>query len=185
MSYRAIAATRTGMAMAVLVFVSPKKKLYLACHRSRKLVLWSQTLTCMCAWELEHPSRFKVQTRNTCSLSNRANASLVVFPSLVKYPTNLSVISFQDATLASLKLSVPFSRIIVWNILSYFVMYVSVSNLHFPQMKLASQKPPEAVLEGVIFKIFRIWPDRIFLASYGPVLLWLHSYTFPVPLSNS
>ena len=33
-------------------------------------------------------------------------------------------------------------------------MYVSVSNLHFPQKKLASEKPPEAVLEGVIFKIF-------------------------------
>ena len=33
-------------------------------------------------------------------------------------------------------------------------MYVSVSNLHFPQMNLASEKPPEAVLEGVIFKIF-------------------------------
>ena len=40
---------------------------------------------------------------------------------------------------------------IVWNILSYFFMYVSMSNLHFPQMKLASEKPPEAVLEGVIF----------------------------------
>ena len=35
--------------------------------------------------------------------------------------------------------------------LSCFFMYVSVSNLHFPQMKLASEKPPEAVLEGVIF----------------------------------
>ena len=32
-------------------------------------------------------------------------------------------------------------------------MYVSVSNLHFPQMKLASEKLPEAVL-GVIFQIF-------------------------------
>ena len=62
-------------------------------------------------------------------------------------------ISFQDASLASLKFSVAL-RIIVWNILSYFFMYVSVSNLHFPQMKLASEKPPEAILEGVIFKIF-------------------------------
>ena len=34
---------------------------------------------------------------------------------------------------------------IVLNILSYFFMYVSVSNLHFPQMKLASEKSPEAV----------------------------------------
>ena len=33
-------------------------------------------------------------------------------------------------------------------------MCVSVSNLYFPQMKLASEKPPEAVLEGVIFKNF-------------------------------
>ena len=72
-------------------------------------------------------------------------------------------------------------------------MYVSVSNLHFPQMNLASEKPPEAVLEGVIFEIFlgehaprppyimacfarlpsshrEIWPDRFFLASYGPVM---------------
>ena len=53
--------------------------------------------------------RFKVQAQNTCSLSNRewlSTASLVVFPRLVKYPTNLSVISFQDASLASLNLSV-------------------------------------------------------------------------------
>ena len=72
-------------------------------------------------------------------------------------------------------------------------MCVSVSNLHFPQMNLASEKPPEAVLEGVIFKFFlgehatrtpyimacfarhpsslrEIWPDRFFLASYGPEL---------------
>ena len=56
-------------------------------------------------------------------------------------------------------------------------MYVSVSNLHFPQMNLASEKPPEAVLEGVIFKNFpdpldyarhpsfprEIWPHRFFL----------------------
>ena len=33
-------------------------------------------------------------------------------------------------------------------------MCISVSNLYFPQMKLASEKPPEAVLEGVIFKNF-------------------------------
>ena len=69
-------------------------------------------------------------------------------------------------------------------------MCVSVSNLHFPQMNLASEKPPEAVLEGVILKIFlgehaprppyimvcfachpsshrEIWTDRFCLASYG------------------
>ena len=69
-------------------------------------------------------------------------------------------------------------------------MCVSVSNLHFPQMNLASEKPPEAVLEGVIFlgehiprppyimacfarlpsSHREIWPDRFFLASYGPVM---------------
>ena len=72
-------------------------------------------------------------------------------------------------------------------------MCVLVSNLHFPQMNLASEKPPEAVLEGVIFKIFlgehaprphyimvcfahhpssltEVWPDSFFLASYGPDL---------------
>ena len=65
-------------------------------------------------------------------------------------------------------------------------MYVSVSNLHFPQMNLASEKPPEAVLEGVIFNsggaclqtpcfarhpssLREIWPDRFFLASYSPI----------------
>ena len=65
-------------------------------------------------------------------------------------------------------------------------MYVSVSNLHFPQMKLESEKSPEAVLEGGKFSwgsmaswkdilcmpsltsLMEIWPDRIFLASYGP-----------------
>ena len=75
-------------------FLSKKKK-YLARYRSRKLVLRSQTLTCMCARELEQPSRFKVQTRNTCSLLNRANGwvlrVLVIISRLVKYPTNLSI----------------------------------------------------------------------------------------------
>ena len=37
-----------------------------------------------------------------------STASLVVFPRLMKYPTNLSVISFQDASFASIKLSVVF-----------------------------------------------------------------------------
>ena len=77
-----------------------------------------------------------------------STVSLVIFPRLVKYPTNLSVISFQDASLASLKLSVTFFKD---HCLSYFFMHVSVSNLHFPQMKLASEKPPEAVLEGAKF----------------------------------
>ena len=95
------------------------------------------------------------------------------------------------------------SRIIVWNIQSCFFMCVSVSNLHFPQMNLASEKPPEAVLEGVIFKIFlgehaprppyimlcfahhpsslrEIWPDRFFLASYGPAVRLLSASTLMV-----
>ena len=68
-------------------------------------------------------------------------------------------------------------------------MYVSVSNLHFPQMIKASEKPPEAVIEGefslgsmppdppalwralhtIPHPVMEIWPDRFFLASYGPV----------------
>ena len=36
----------------------------------------------------------------------------------------------------------------------YCFMYISVSNLHFPQMKLASEKPPDAIIKGVISKIF-------------------------------
>ena len=76
-------------------------------------------------------------------------------PEVGEVPTNQSIISFQDASLASPKLQSRFSWIIVWNIwgyfcLSYFFIYVSVSNLHFPQMKLVSEKPPEPVL-GVIF----------------------------------
>ena len=105
----------------------------------------------------------------TCSLSNCKWSSLVILSSLVKFPTNLSVISFQNTRSASPKLSVKLlqwlyttsqqltaclnefvsgGKLIVWNILSCFIMYVSVSNLHFPQMKLASEKPPEAVTEG-------------------------------------
>ena len=51
-------------------------------------------------------------------------------------------------------------------------MYVSVSNLHFPVMKLVSEKPPEAVLEGVIF---------IFLGEHAP-RLWcaLHAILHPL-----
>ena len=63
-----------------------------------------------------------------------------------------------------------FSRILVWNILSYFLTYVSVSNLHFSQMKLASEKSPEAVLEGVIF-----------LGEYTP-RLWRALHAIPHPL---
>ena len=47
---------------------------------------------------------------NTCSLSNHEWLSLVVFPRLVKYPTNISVLSFQDASSANPKLSVALFR---------------------------------------------------------------------------
>ena len=43
--------------------------------------------------------------------------------------------------------------------LSYFFMYVLVSNLHFPQTKLVSEKPPEAVLEKKIFFWGSMPPD--------------------------
>ena len=42
-----------------------------------------------------------------------STAILVIFPRLVKYTTNLSIISFQDADLASPKLSVTLFKIIV------------------------------------------------------------------------
>ena len=50
-----------------------------------------------------------------------------------------------------------FKWICVWKPTCIFIvwsMYLSASNLHFPQMKLVSEKPPEAVSEEVIFKIF-------------------------------
>ena len=56
-------------------------------------------------------------------------------------------------------------------------MCVSVSNLHFPQMNLASEKPPEAVLEGVIFKIF--------LGEHAPTpTLWRALHAIPHPLGK-
>ena len=79
-----------------------------------------------------------------------STASLVVFPRLVKYPTNLSIISFQDANLASPKLSVTLFKDQCLEHSEFFFMYVLVSNLRFRQMNLASEKPPEAVL-GVNF----------------------------------
>ena len=49
-------------------------------------------------------------------------------------------------------------------------MYVSVSNLHFPQIILAPEKPPEAVLEGVIF-LGKHVPD--------PPTLWCALHAIP------
>ena len=101
-----------------------------------------------------------------------------VFPRLVKYPTNLSVISFSKMPVWQVRsCQSRCSRTIVWNILSCFFMYVSVSNLHFPQMNLASEKPPEAVLEGVIFKIFL--GDH---APRPPYRLWRALHAIPHPL---
>ena len=51
----------------------------------------------------------------------------------------------------------------VWKILSYFFMYVSESNFHFPQMKLASEKPPEAVFEDEMFTL------SIITRNYCPI----------------
>ena len=71
---RAVAATTAGTAMAVPVFVGTKKKIILraATYESFSLVKPDSHMHAR-ARELEPPSRFKVQTRNTCSLPNRAN----------------------------------------------------------------------------------------------------------------
>ena len=71
-------------------------------------------------------------------------------PEVGEVPTNQSIISFQDASLASPKLSVALFMDHYLEHSELFSIYVSVSNLHFPQMKLVSEKPPEPVL-GVIF----------------------------------
>ena len=80
--------------------------------------------------------------------------------------------------------------VFVGNVKDSAFMY---NGLHFSEMKLASEKPPEAVLEGEIFlgehaprppyimackarhpsSLMRIWPDRFFLASYSPVSIHL------------
>ena len=69
-----------------------------------------------------------------------STVSLVVFPRLMKYPTNLSVISIEDASLASPKLSVMlFKDHCLEHSELFFIMYVSVSKL-LPQMNLVSEK---------------------------------------------
>ena len=133
-------------------------------------------------------------------------------------PINMSILSFQDAgwQVQSCQLSFQGSWFSKWQWLHYesttdlafchtCVTAIKMgkmkiagnvkgpafiyNGLHFPQMKLASKNPPEAVLEGVIFKIFLVgsipprhptlwcakhaiphplWSDRFFLASYGP-----------------
>ena len=60
-----------------------------------------------------------------------------------------------------------------------FFMHVSVSNLHFPQMKLVSEKPPESVLEGVIFKIFL--GEH---APRSPLYYGVQSMPFLIPYGN-
>ena len=60
-----------------------------------------------------------------------------------------------------------------------FFMHVSVSNLHFPQMKLVSEKPPESVLEGVIFKIFQ--GEH---APRSPLYYGVQSMPFLIPYGN-
>ena len=65
-----------GTAMAVPVFVGTKKKkivLRAAAHVSFSLVKPDSHMHAHTRARLEQPSRFKVQTRNTCSLPNRAN----------------------------------------------------------------------------------------------------------------
>ena len=57
-------------------------------------------------------------------------------------------------------------------------MCVSVPNLQFSQMNLVSEKPPEAVLERVIFKIF--------LGEHAPdpPTLWRALHAIPHPLGK-
>ena len=50
------------------------------------------------------------------------------------------------------------------------------SNLHFPQMKLVSEKPPEAVLEGEIFLGER--------APRSPLYYGIQSMLFLIPYGN-
>ena len=67
------------------------------------------------------------------------------------------------------------------------------NGLHFPQTKSASEKPPEAVLEGVVFKIFlgehpphtpTLWPSLndphplFFVASYGLFAIYFFMFSY-------
>ena len=114
-----------------------------------------------------------------------STASLVIFPRLMKYPTNLSVISFQDASLASPKLSIALSGIIVWNI-DFWVIFSCMflcptcislkwicvweatrsslrSNFH-------ASRPPYimACFEHYPSSLMEIWPDKIFFCFLWP-----------------
>ena len=108
---RAVAATTAGTAMAVPVFVSTKKKWILCAtaHESYSLVkpdshMHAHTRAC---------TTIKVQSSNSehvLAVESAEYWESSCLPRLVKYPTNLSVISFQDASLASPKLSVAFFK---------------------------------------------------------------------------
>ena len=55
-----------------------------------------------------------------------------------------------------------------------FHLHVDYNGLHFPQMKLASEKPPEAVLEGEArhpSSRMGIWPDRFFFCFLRPCIM--------------
>ena len=56
-------------------------------------------------------------------------------------------------------------------------MCVSVSNLHFPQMKLESEKSPEAVLEGGNFPGGAWRLGKICFACHPSLLLWKSGQT--------
>ena len=67
-------------------------------------------------------------------------------------------------------------------------MYVSVSNLHFSQMKLESEKSPEAVLEGGNFPGGAWRLGKICFARHPSLPLWKSGQTgfflLPIALHN-
>ena len=143
---------------------------------------------------MNYHTRFKVQTWNMCLLSNHKWQSPVVFPRLVKYPTNLSVISFQDTSLASPKLSV----MLQVNYIDIAFCHACVTAIKMGKMKIAKDSvfiyafPTNEIgatrsslrssscgsmLPALASKarhpsslMYGIWPDRFFLASYSPVV---------------
>ena len=106
----AVAATTAGTAMAVPVFVGTKKK--------KKIILRAAAYESFSPVKPDSHMHAHTRARTTIKVQSSNSEHVLaaescewlstarVFPRLVKYPTNFSVISFQDASLASPKLSV-------------------------------------------------------------------------------
>ena len=103
-----------GTAMAVPVFVSTIKKIVSCAPPLTKASLMKPDSHMHVHTRAR--TTIKVESSNSehvLAVESRewlSTASLVIFPRLEKYPTNLSVISFQDTSSASLKLSVAFFK---------------------------------------------------------------------------